>query len=364
MAILCECPSCKRRNSLKAKNCKCGFALAKYSGKCYWISYYDLDKKLCRERVGPNKQAAEQRLRQVLSDRTEGRHVHKSPDARVKFVELARWYLNLPEVKAKQSFKRDKGLLANLLLHFGDMLLKDIKPNTVESFKLKRLAEPSGRTPGTFTAPATVNRELACLKSVFNKAIANDKAEKSPFQGRKVKMLKENNERTRILTHDEYIRLLAHCSPKVKPIVKVAYFTAMRQAEILNLIWQQLDLREGFIHLQPKDTKTNEARSIPLNAELIEMFGAMPRGFPGVRVFPYKGKAFGSTFQKAFNAAKQAAGINDFVFHDLRHTAINNWRLQGHDYFRIMAASGHKTLSVFKRYNTVTKDELKALVKG
>ncbi|MFA5111683.1 MAG: hypothetical protein WC443_09775 [Desulfobaccales bacterium] len=46
----------------------------------------------------------------------------------------------------------------------------------------------------------------------------------------------------------------------------------------------------------------------------------------------------------------------------LRHTAINNWRLQGHDYFRIMAATGHKTLNVFKRYNTVSKDELKALV--
>jgi integrase len=50
-----------------------------------------------------------------------------------------------------------------------------------------------------------------------------------------------------------------------------------------------------------------------------------------------------------------------FTFHDLRHTVINNWQLQDHDYFRIMAATGHKTMSVFKRYNTVTKAELKAL---
>jgi transcriptional regulator with GAF, ATPase, and Fis domain len=56
------------------------------------------------------------------------------------------------------------------------------------------------------------------------------------------------------------------------------------------------------------------------------------------------------------------AGIEDFTFHDLRHTAINNWRLQGNDYFRIMAASGHKTMHVFKRYNTVSKEELRALV--
>lgn len=65
---------------------------------------------------------------------------------------------------------------------------------------------------------------------------------------------------------------------------------------------------------------------------------------------------------RSFVSACKRSEIEDFTFHDLRHTAINNWRLQGHDYFRIMAASGHKTMSVFKRYNTVSKDELKALV--
>ena len=63
----------------------------------------------------------------------------------------------------------------------------------------------------------------------------------------------------------------------------------------------------------------------------------------------------------ACKPACKRAGIVGFTFHDLRHTAINNWRLQGHDYFRIMAATGHKTMTVFKRYNTVSKEELKAL---
>jgi integrase len=136
----------------------------------------------------------------------------------------------------------------------------------------------------------------------------------------------------------------------------------MRQGEILNLTWGQVDLREGFIRLRPEDTKTNEGRLVPLNRELLDMLQAMPRGLPGVRVFSYQGKAFGSSFQKAFETARKKAGIQDFTFHDLRHTAINNWRLQGHDFFRIMAVSGHKTMNVFKRYNTVSKDELKALV--
>jgi integrase len=54
--------------------------------------------------------------------------------------------------------------------------------------------------------------------------------------------------------------------------------------------------------------------------------------------------------------------VENFTFHDFRHTCINNWRKQGHDYFKIMAASGHKTISVFKRYNLVDEEELKTLV--
>jgi integrase len=67
--------------------------------------------------------------------------------------------------------------------------------------------------------------------------------------------------------------------------------------------------------------------------------------------------------KRGFSTACKRAGIEDFTFHDLQPTAINNWRLQGHAYFRIMATTGHKTMTVFKQYNTVSKEELKALVK-
>lgn len=99
---------------------------------------------------------------------------------------------------------------------------------------------------------------------------------------------------------------------------------------------------------------------MPLTRELLEMFWAMPRGLPHARVFTKEGREINS-IREAFEAACRRAGIEDFTFHDLRHTAINNWRLAGHDYFRIMAATGHKTLTVFKRYNTVSRDELRAL---
>ena len=103
-----ECPECKRRNGQKAKACKCGFALAKFSGRVWWIEYYDHERRLRRERIGPSKAAAEQELRVVLKARTEGRHIQKSPDAVTRFKDLVAWYLGLPEVKAKRSYEKDQ----------------------------------------------------------------------------------------------------------------------------------------------------------------------------------------------------------------------------------------------------------------
>jgi hypothetical protein len=199
MGLLVECPECKTRNSYKVKACKCGFALAKFSGRVYWIDYL-VDGQRRRERIGPNKEAADQRLREMLTARTEGRYIQKSPDAQTRFKDLAAWYLDLPEVKTKRSYDRDKRSLKLFLPFFGDRLLKDIKPGLVEAYRQRRLGEPSGRTPQTFTAPATINREIACCKTIFSKAMKNGKAEHNPVLG--VKQLKENNERDRILSPD------------------------------------------------------------------------------------------------------------------------------------------------------------------
>ena len=115
-----------------------------------------------------------------------------------------------------------------------------------------------------------------------------------------------------------------------------------------------------------EDTKTGIGRSIPIHPELVV---AMRRAFK-VRpitcdnVFHRDGKSIGSNHIRwVHRGVCQEAGIEDFTFHDFRHTCINNWRRQGHDYFKIMAASGHKTISVFKQYNMVGEEELKTLVK-
>jgi integrase len=88
---------------------------------------------------------------------------------------------------------------------------------------------------------------------------------------------------------EEYGRLLAHCPAHLKPIVKLPYHTGMRQGEILNLTWGQVGGKEGFIKLETWDTKTSPPRLVPLTRELVEMFKAIPRGLPAVKVFTLPG---------------------------------------------------------------------------
>jgi integrase len=360
MAILVECPTCKYRNSLKKDTCKCGFPLKKAAGKAYWIEYYDDAGMRRRERIGPSKGAAEQRLREVLTARAEGRHIQKDLGTRLTLAQLCDWYLDLPEVKAKASIRRDRTSIGNLERLLGENTkIREITAGRMESYRTKRLAELSGTHPKETIRPATVNRDLSCLKTMINRGVRHGKLSENPVA--QVKQLPENNVRKRILTEAEFEKLVEACDPHLKPVVVTAYFTAMRRAEVLELTWDEVDLQKGFIRLRGDRTKTGVGRSIPIHPRVKDELSRLPRGIKSARVFLRRGKPFGDC-KKSFAAACTRAGIKDFTFHDLRHCAINNLRLAGNDFFRIMALSGHKTMSVFKRYNVVTEEELGGII--
>jgi len=356
MGLLIECPKCGKRNSQKSDKCQCGFKIKKAAHKNYWIEYYIKNRRK-RERIGPSKAAAEQRLRDVLKSRAEERFIKKDKNAKVTFEQLAKWYLELPQVKGKRSYDRDELSINTIRPFFSGKLVKELTLIFIEEYRQKRLEDKSVHK--RLVKPATINREMACFRHMLNLAESEGLIDSIPFKG--LKSLKENNVRNRILSPEEYEKLLSHCPPHTTHVVKMAYHTAMRQGEILNLTWDRIDLKVGVVRLRPEDTKTNEGRTIPLHREIMEMLKAMPRSING-RVFTMEGVPLGE-IKRSFTTACKKAGIKNFTFHDLRHTCINNWRLQGHDFFRIMAASGHRTMEGFKRYNTVTEDELMKLVK-
>jgi integrase len=193
---------------------------------------------------------------------------------------------------------------------------------------------------------------------MLNRAVRHGKIESNPI--RDVKALPENNVRERILTQDEFERLLLACPEHLAPVVITAYFLPMRFSEIVKLTWDELDIERGFIRLPPERTKTRVGRPVYLHPRVVEMLRSIPRGLHTNRVFLREGQPF-NVVKRSFKTACKKAEIQDFCFHDLRHCAINNLRLAGNDYFKIMAMSGHKTMSVFKRYNLVTEEELSAI---
>jgi integrase len=134
----------------------------------------------------------------------------------------------------------------------------------------------------------------------------------------------------------------------------------MRLGEILGLTWNRVDLQTGVIHLRAEDTKTAEGRVVPMPAELTDLFKNLYklRYLGEEHVFLVKGRSV-SSIKTAFNAACRRANIQDFRFHDFRHTAITNMRQATLDHLTIMQISRHKTMSVYKRYNRFQMNDLK-----
>ena len=262
-------------------------------------------------------------------------------------------------MKRKRSHERDATSIDKLNEYFGKLIITEIKPSMVEKYKSHRLSEHSYR--GHTTRPATVNRELACMRHMFNLAVREGKAEKNPVNG--VRFEKENNKRDRVLSSDEFQRLLKDSPDYLTPILITGYHTGMRKSEILNLQWDRIDLKNGFIRLKPEDTKGNEGRLIPLNNELTEMFKNIIKCLHHNFVFTLNGKPIRS-IREIFVKVCRKVEVADFTFHDLRHTFITRKRREGHDPVKIMKATGHKTVSMYLRYNTVTEEELKTLNTG
>ena len=352
MAILIECPKCRKRNSLKKVECGCGKNIRKASSKNYWIEYY-VGGKRKRERIGQSKQAAENRLREVQTAKVEGRHIKSNKNNLITLGQLKNWYLNLPEVQQKRSYRDICQCIETILKFLGEnRLVGDELNQDVERFQNYRLSNKSRR--GKPASPATINRNVANFRAMLNKAVDYRKIDSPPL--RRLKKLEENNVREKILSEEDFGKLLSNCSGDLKGFVLIGYYIPMRQAEILNLMWDEIDFKHKFIRLGGKRTKNKKGRVIRLHPNVYDYLRRLPQPIGGGYVF--KSRCFN---RRAFNKAKEEAGLIDFTFHDLRHCSINNLRLAGNDHFVIKEQSGHKTNSAFERYNLVSEDEVKKL---
>ncbi|MDO8524919.1 MAG: site-specific integrase, partial [Candidatus Omnitrophota bacterium] len=219
----------------------------------------------------------------------------------------------------------------------------------VERFKIDRAKD---------VKPATVNRSLAVLKSMFNRAIVWDKASNNPCKA--VKLFKENNQRLRFLEQEEIPKLLSECCAHLKPIVVLAINTGMRKGEILRLKWHDIDFKRDIIHLY--ETKNGEKREVPLNAIAKRTLIAVPKHPDSSYIFcDKKGQSYGD-IKKSFLTAIGKSGIIDFHFHDLRHTFASQLVMGGVDLNTVRELLGHKSLEMTLRYSHLSPDHKKRAV--
>jgi integrase len=176
-----------------------------------------------------------------------------------------------------------------------------------------------------------------------------------------VERLREHNVRDRVLSPEEFQRLLEALPSSLHLVIIMAYYTGMRRGEILNLRWGQIDLSKGLIRLKEVDTKTQRDHLVPLNVTLTVLLKDVmqsPVRCATGHVFHRNGQPMRS-IRGAFEKACREAGLTDFHFHDLRHTAVTNMRRAGIDPLTAMKMTGHKTMAVFQRYNSFDEDDLR-----
>ena len=320
-----------------------------------------------RESDGTTRTQAEEFISKVRNDAKHSRlSLPRGRKVALTFRQASEKYLvGLEQEGGKDLVAKRRRLEMHLVPFFGNMPLSKISSFDVERYKKQRAQEenllrPRGKSvprTGTsvgFAKPATINRELAVLSHLFNKAIEWGWVDHRPA---KINRLKEGSGRVVYLTQDQ-LRCLLECakadqSEHVYPFVVIAASTGMRPMEVLCIRREDVDLDRKMVHIRKAKAG---AREQPIPEHLCSFLESHMQALPSATpwLFPSPGAKEGHAvcIRKAFRRVVAAAGLDPdkVVRHTLRHTAITHLVQAGVDLPTVQRISGHKTLAMVQRY--------------
>lgn len=296
------------------------------------------------------KTDADRWIQQTESAIREGRHFKTSQARKHTLGELIDRYMR--DVLPAKKFAHKQAIQLNWWKkQIGSYLLSDITPALIAEHRDILLRGTTKQ--GHQRSPATVVRYLAVLSHAFTIALKEwGWIEESPV--RKVTKPKEPRGRVRFLDHDERTRLLQACKESINPylyiIVVLALSTGMRQAEILNLKWSDINLEKGRAILY--QTKNGEIRQVPITGHALDLLKQHDkiRRIDTHLLFPGKFLKKPIDIRSAWENAVNKANLSDFTFHDTRHACASALAENGASLAEIAEVLGHKTLAMVKRY--------------
>ncbi len=309
----------------------------------WWVVYFDEHGKRHREKVGPKglavkvyqKRKNEIHERRFFPERIGRRDVLIADYLKTFMAEQVIGRLRNAKHYEQYRSRWEKALKGKTL--------RQVLPEDVARYVAKR------REAGK--APATINRELAFLRRLFNVAIENQKADTNPVKPKL--FFKENNQRVRFLSPEEEARLREAVGETDWTLVAVALHTGLRRSEQFHLRWQHVDFGNRIITI-PR-SKSGETRRVPMNDTVRGLLGTLPSRLKSAWVFPSE---TGETpldaqnfVNRVFTKALRKAGIEDFSWHCLRHTFASRLVMAHVDLRTVQELLGHKTLAMTLRYS-------------
>ena len=271
----------------------------------------------------------------------------------ILWVDLIERFLDHPSLKDKTKLNYGHQLKW-WISQLGENKLADITPDKISRSR-------DGLLKKGFQKSST-NRYLAALSSAYSMAVKEfGWTDTNPCSN--VRKLSEPRGRTRFLTDDERERLLISCensnAKELLIIVLLALSTGARKNEIRWLRWGDVNVQIGTVIF--RETKNGTIRSVPLvgrGLDLIREWGKIRRLDTDL-VFPGKNPKHPVLFEKSWKKALKESDIEDFRFHDLRHSAASYLIMAGVHMRTVAEILGHKTLAMVQRYSHLSPEHLR-----
>lgn len=318
-------------------------ALYKRDG-IWWIDLYHKGKRIRKSSGTEVKKDAQKLHDKLKADLWNERELKYTPN-KTWMDAVVRW---LEESNHKRSIHKDKEHLAWLDPFLRKSQLKDITRDLIESIATKKAA--------TGVSDSTINRMLEIIRAILNRA-QKEWGWLETVPSIRMRIIK--NRRIRWLTKKQANRLIEELPPHLADMAAFTLATGLRESNVTKLKWEQIDIDRCHALIHPDESKTKRAIPVPLNKQAIEIILAQ-KGKNEIYVFTYRGQPVGRCNNHAWQKALKRAGINDFRWHDLRHTWAS-WHVQnGTSLHELQQLGGWANYEMVLRYAHLSSDHLKS----